>query len=165
MSKLAVFQASLLVSGLLSMSHTADAATATTTMPVTMTVTAGCQITAGTVAFGSTSGLFSAVAANSALSVTCTNTTPYVVGLDAGSGSGATTTSRKMTGPSASTIVYRLYQNSGLTMNFGNSSGSDTVAGTGSGTVQTINVYGQVPAQASPQPGSYSDIVNVTLTY
>ena len=145
--------------------RTADAATATTTLPVSLTITAGCQVTAGAVAFGSSSGIFSSVAANGTLVVICTTATPYTVGLDAGSGIGATTALRKMTGASLATIDYRLYQNSGLTANFGNTPGTDTAAGIGSGTAQTITIYGQVPAQTSPAPGSYSDIVNVTLTY
>lgn len=143
----------------------ASAATATTTMPVTMTITAGCQVSATPVAFGSASGLFSAVNASGTLTVTCTNTTTYTVSLDAGGGSGATTTARKMTGPASATIEYRLYQNAGRTSNFGNTPGSDTVGGTGTGAGQTITVYGQVPTQSSPAPGAYSDVVNVTITY
>ncbi|MDP9096232.1 MAG: spore coat U domain-containing protein [Pseudomonadota bacterium] len=130
-----------------------------------MTITAGCQVTAGAVAFGSSSGIFAAVLANTTLVITCTTSTPYTVGLDPGSGIGATTAVRKMTGASLATINYRLYQNAGLTSTFGNAPGVDTAAGVGNGTAQTITIYGQVPAQTSPAPGSYSDIVNVTLTY
>ncbi len=147
------------------MSGSAFAATATTTMPVSMTITAGCQVSAGTLAFGTATGLFSIVNATTTLSVTCTNTTPYTIGLDAGGGTGASTTTRKMTGPSAATISYQLFQNAGLTTNFGNTISTDTVAGTGSGSAQSISVYGRVPVQTSPAPGSYSDVVNVTVTY
>ena len=143
----------------------AFAGTATTTMPVTMTITAGCTVSATTLAFGTQSVLASATPANGTLSVTCTNTTPYNVGLDKGGGSGATITVRKMTGPGGATINYGLYQNSGFTTNFGNTVGTDTLAGTGNGTVQTITVYGQVPSQSSPAPGSYADVVNVTVTF
>lgn len=143
----------------------ADAGTATTTMPVSMTITAGCTVTATSVAFGTQSTLSSAVTASGTLSVTCTNTTPYVVGLDQGSGTGATTAVRKMTGPSSATISYGLYQNSALTTNFGNTNGTDTLAGTGTGGGQTITVYGKVPAQTSPAPGSYADVINVVVTY
>ena len=144
---------------------TADAGTATTTMPVTMTITAGCTVSATTVAFGTQSTLGAATPSSGTLGVTCTNTTPYNVGLDQGSGSGATVAVRKMTGPSSATINYGLYQNSALTTVFGNTVGTNTVAGTGIGTSQTITVYGQVPAQASPAPGSYADVVNVTVTF
>lgn len=143
----------------------ADAATATTTMPVTMTITAGCTVSATAVAFGTQSTLSSATTATGTLSVTCTNTTPYNVGLDTGSGAGATIAVRKMTGPASAIINYGLYQNAALTTVFGNTVGTNTVAGTGIGTAQTITVYGEVPAQASPAPGSYADVVNVTVTF
>lgn len=143
----------------------ANAATATTTMAVTMTITAGCTVTATAVAFPTQSTLSSATTATGSLGVTCTNTTPYNVGLDKGGGSAATITVRKMTGPASAIINYGLYQNAALTTNFGNTVNTDTVAGTGNGTTQTITVYGQVPAQASPAPGSYADVVNVTVTF
>ena len=143
----------------------ASAGTATTTMPVTMTITAGCTVSATTVAFGTQPTLTSATSATGTLSVTCTNTTPYTVGLDKGGGAGATTSARKMTGPASAIINYGLYQNAALTTNFGNTVGTDTVAGTGIGTAQTITVYGQVPAQTSPAPGSYADVVNVIVTF
>ena len=143
----------------------ANAATATTTMPVSMTITAGCTVTATSVAFATQSTLATSTPATGTLSVTCTNTTPYTVGLNEGSGTGATTTVRKMTGPASAFINYGLYQNSGHTTNFGNTTGTDTVAGTGTGAVQTITVYGQVPAQASSAPGSYADVINVVITF
>lgn len=143
----------------------ASAGTATTTMPVTMTITAGCTVTATSVAFGTQSTLGAATTATGTLGVTCTNTTPYNIGLDKGSGTGSTINLRKMTGPSSAIINYGLYQNATLTTNFGNTVGTDTVPGTGIGTAQTITVYGQVPAQASPAPGSYADVINVTVTF
>ncbi len=142
-----------------------SAGTASTTMPVTMTITAGCTVSATAVAFGTQPALTSATTASGTLSVTCTSTTPYTVGLDKGGGAGATTSIRKMTGPGSALINYGLYQNAALTTNFGNTVGTDTVSGTGIGTAQTITVYGQVPAQASPAPGSYADVVNVTVTF
>jgi spore coat protein U-like protein len=141
------------------------AGTATTTMPVTMTITAGCTVTATSVAFGTQSTLGAATPATGTLGVTCTNTTPYTVSLDAGAGTGGTTTVRKMTGPAAAVLNYSLYRDASFTQNFGNTIGTDTAAGTGNGNSQTITVYGRVPAQTSPAPGSYADTVNVTITF
>ncbi len=143
----------------------AFAGTASTTMGVSMTITAGCTVSATPVAFGTASVLSSAIAASGGVSVTCTNTTPYNVGLDQGGGSGASVTSRTMTGPSSATVAYALYQDSALTKNWGKTSGTDTVAGTGSGSAQSMIVYGRVAAQTSPAPGSYADVVNVTVSY
>ncbi len=146
-------------------SQQAIAGTATTTLPISITITAGCTVSATSVAFPTTSTLGAAVTATGTLSATCTNTTPYTVSLDKGSGSGATTTVRKMTGPSSAVISYGLFQNAAFSTNFGSTVGTDTVAGTGSGIAQPITVYGQVPVQASPAPGSYADVVNVIVAF
>jgi spore coat protein U-like protein len=70
-----------------------------------------------------------------------------------------------MTGPSSSLLSYKLFSNSGYTTNWGNTVGTDTVAGTGSGVSQTLTVYGQIPAQQFVRPGCYTDTVVATLTY
>jgi spore coat protein U-like protein len=141
----------------------AQAATATTTFTVTATVQATCTVSATNLAFGT----YTAAVANatSTVSVTCTNTTPYNVGLNAGTATGATVTTRKMTGPSSATLNYGLFQDSGYTQNWGNTVGTDTVSGTGNGSAQNLTVYGQVPAGQYVQPGSYSDTITVTVSY
>ncbi|EIK97018.1 secreted pili protein involved in motility and biofilm formation [Pseudomonas sp. M47T1] len=45
----------------------------------------------------------------------------------------------------------------------GNNQGTDTVAGTGS--AQTLTVYGQVPVQGVPVPDTYSDTVKATVYF
>ena len=70
-----------------------------------------------------------------------------------------------MTGPSSATVAYGLYQDSGHGTNWGNTVGTDTVSGTGNGNAQTLNVYGQIGSQTTPQPGAYADTVNVTVTF
>ena len=146
-------------------SATAFAGTASTTLGVSLTITAGCNVSATPVAFGTASALSSAIKANGGVSVSCTNTTSYNIGLDQGGGSGASVNSRSMTGSSSATVAYALYQDSALTKNWGKTSGTDTVTGTGSGGAQSLIVYGQVAPQASPAPGSYADVVNVTVSY
>lgn len=138
------------------------AATATTTFQVTATVLGTCLISANNLAFGNYSG--TQVDGTTTLSVTCTNTTTYNVGLDAGTGSGATVSNRKMTGGSE-TLDYALYSNSGRTTNWGNTVGTDTVSGTGNGSAQTLTVYGRIAASQYPAPASYSDTITATITY
>ena len=41
----------------------------------------------------------------------------------------------------------------------------NTMAGTGSGLAQIFSVYGRVPAQNTPSPGTYSDTVVLTISY
>jgi spore coat protein U-like protein len=139
------------------------AATATTTFSVTATVQATCLISANPLAFGTYTGVL--INATTTLQVTCTNTTPYNVGLNAGTATGATVTTRKMTGPASATLNYALFQDSSRTINWGQTVGTDTVTGTGNGSAQTLTVYGQLSANQYPAPGSYSDTITATVTY
>ncbi len=141
----------------------ARAATATTTFTVTANVPATCVITANPLNFGTYTGV--QVTATTTLNVTCTNTTTYNVGLNQGSASGATVTTRAMTGSNGGTLNYSLYQDQGLSKNWGNTAGTDTVSGTGNGSAQPITVYGEVPAGQYPTPGTYTDTVTATVYY
>lgn len=143
-----------------------QAATTTSTFQVTMTITADCLITStNTLAFGSSGVIAANVDASANLGVQCTNTTPYNIGLNAGTGSGATVASRKMTGPASALINYSLYTTAGRTIVWGNTVGTDTVAGTGNGSTQTSTIYGRVPAQSTPAAGAYTDTITVTVTF
>lgn len=139
------------------------ASTATSTFQVSATVPATCQISATNLSFGNFTG--AQVQATSTISVTCTDTTPYTVGLGPGTASGATVTSRAMTGPSSATLGYGLYSDSTDTTNWGNTAGTNEVSGTGTGSAQTLTVYGLIPAGTMPIPGSYTDTITVTVTY
>jgi spore coat protein U-like protein len=141
------------------------AATATTTFTVQMTINSSCVInSASTMDFGTVGVLTANVDSTSTLAVQCTNTTAYNIGLDAGTGTGATVAVRKLTNGSK-TINYSLYTTSGRTVVWGNTVGTDTVAGTGNGASQTYTVYGRVPAQTTPAPAAYTDTITVTVTY
>ena len=141
----------------------AEAATATTTFAVTATVQATCLVSATALAFGTYTG---AVAnSTSTVSVTCTNTTPYNVGLSAGLATGATVTTRKMTGPASAVLGYAMYSDSAHSVNWGQTIGTDTVAGTGNGSAQAITVYGQTVAAQYVAPGAYADTITATVTY
>jgi len=94
-------------------------------------VPASCAISAGNLSFGTYAA--STLYGNSTLTITCTDTTGWEVGLDAGTSAGATVASRAMTGPSASTLPYGLFQSNSYTQTWGMTSGTDTVTGTGRG--------------------------------
>ena len=140
--------------------------TITGNVSVTMTIAAGCTVTGGTVAFGTQTSLLSAVDQTGTFSVTCTNTTPYNVSFNAGA-NGASVTTRRMRGGATNSefVNYSLFSNSTRTTNWGQTIGTDTVAGTGNGSAQTLTIYGRVPAQTIGSAGSYSDTVTVTVTY
>jgi spore coat protein U-like protein len=139
------------------------ATTVTTTFAVTATVQSTCLVSATTMAFGTYTG--AVATSTSTVSVTCSNTTPYNVGLSAGLATGATVTTRKMTGPASAVLSYGLFQNAGFTTNWGETIGTDTVTGTGNGAAQAITVFGQVAAGQFVAPGSYADTVTATVTY
>ena len=143
---------------------------ATATFNVTITLVSSCSISANSLNFGSSIGLLtSAVTGSTTLSVTCSNTTPYNVSLDGGNVSGSSVSSRLMagtaTGNTATTIGFQLYSNPGYSTVWGNSVGTNTVSGTGNGSAQTLNVYAQVPVQATPKPDTYQTTITATVSY
>lgn len=72
---------------------------------------------------------------------------------------------RKTSTRNAAGCFRLFFSNSGRTTNWGNTVGTDTVAGTGSGVAQTLTVYGQIPASQFVRSGSYTDTVVATVTY
>jgi spore coat protein U-like protein len=139
----------------------------TTTFDVTLKIIADCTIAANGLDFGQTQGVLATnVSINTTLQVTCTNTTPYNIGLNAGTGTGSTTAARVMTGTSgnSSTVSFNLYQAAGNTI-WGNTQGTDTKSGVGSGVAVSHTVYGVVPAQATPQPDTYKSTITATVYF
>jgi spore coat protein U-like protein len=136
-----------------------------TTAPFTVTATnaTNCSVSVSPLNFGSAGVLRAALDAMSSITVTCTNAAPYTVALDGGQSGATNPTLRKMSQASA-TITYGLYQDSGHTVPWG-STGVYTMAGTGSGLAQTFTVYGRVPMQNTPAPGTYVDTVVLTISY
>jgi spore coat protein U-like protein len=141
------------------------ASTVTSSFTVQVTVASACVINStATLNFGNQGVLVANVDNTSTLQVQCTNTTPYNIGLDIGTGSGATLATRKMTNGS-NTINYSLYSDSSRTQVWGNVIGTNTVAATGNGASQSYTVYGRIPAQATPAAATYTDTITVTVTY
>ena len=136
----------------------------TTSFSALATVQKTCTVSATNLDFGSVGLLISNVDASNTVTVKCSNSTSYNVGLSAGNGSGATVAARKMTN-GANTVTYSLYNTAGRTTVWGNTIGTDTVTGTGSGSNQVLTVYGRVPPQTTPPPATYTDTIVVTVTY
>jgi spore coat protein U-like protein len=91
---------------------------------------AACSVSVPTVNFGTYTGTLLTPGATP-MTVTCGLLTLYTVALNAGVGVGATTTTRKMTGPGSTQLNYQMFQNSSRTTNWGNT--LDTVSGAGTG--------------------------------
>lgn len=166
----AIAAATLATAPLVANAATYTNGTATATFTVTLTLQANCAITASALNFGTTGLLTTAVNGTSAVTVNCTNTTPYNVGLDGGTVTGSTVTARLLagtaTGNTGTTIPFQLYQDAAHTTVWGNTQGTNTVAGTGSGGAQPITVYGQVPtATTTPRPDVYQTTVTATVYF
>ena len=151
----------------------AEAGTATGNLTVQLTVTSSCTIGAATLNFGSVAGtslLATPVTGSTTVSVTCTNGSPYSIGM--GQGANYLSTNRMASGTNY--IGYNLYTDSAYTHLWGTTTsassctgGSNTCdLGTGNGSAQTVTIYGQIPIVATaPASGSYSDTVIMTITY
>jgi spore coat protein U-like protein len=142
-----------------------EAKTVTTNDAVTVqiVVSSSCTVSANSLSFGNYSSLATG-SGTTTVSVVCTNGTPYQVGLNAGIGSGATVTTRKMT-KTGSTLNYSLYKDSAKTVVWGNTQNTDTVSGTGSGVSQAITVYAKIPSGQTSPMGSYTDTITATVYF
>src|SRR6266702_7711357 len=112
-----------------------SAATRTTTFTVTLTLENDCQIAANTLNFGNSGVIAANIDQTTTMTVTCSNGAPYNVGLDAGSVSGSTVANRLLagTGTPAPTVAYQLYRDSARSLVWGQTVGTDTQSGTGTG--------------------------------
>ncbi|OWQ86968.1 hypothetical protein CDN99_19925 [Roseateles aquatilis] len=159
-----------LLSAAVATSVTANATTATNTFQVTATITSSCNVSGSTLNFGSAIDPLATgvpLDATSTLTVTCSNTTPYAVSLNAGANAGGASnfTSRTMKSGS-NTLGYQLYLDSGRTTVWGDgTASSSTKSSTGTGSAQSISVYGRIPSLSGVVPGTYTDTVTVTITY
>ena len=149
----------------------ARASIASSNLTVQLLVIGTCTVNAATLDFGSTGLLATLIDATTTLSVTCTNTTPYSVGMDNGANFSAARRMRQ--GATSNYIGYAIYTDAARTNVWTTASSSTTCTtasscffGTGDGSAQSITVYGRVPALGTaPAPGAYNDTVTITVTY
>lgn len=143
---------------------TAQAATVSDTMPVTITIENACEISTAptTLDFGTHGVLSANVDSTSTISVTCTTAAAYNIGLNGGT-SGVVNARTMLNGTDS--VGYQLYQEATRTSVWGDTVGTDTLASTGTGTEQQFTVFGRVPAQSTPPAATYNDTVTVTVTY
>jgi spore coat protein U-like protein len=126
-------------------------------------VVPGCAVTATPLNFGTAAALSTALTATSTIQLTCTAGVTATVGLDNG---------QTGTGPSArlmklgtNSVSYGIYRDNARTLPWGNTTGTDTLSLVVGGTSATATAYGKVPVQTWPQPGTYTDVVNVNVVY
>jgi spore coat protein U-like protein len=157
----------------LSSAPMAQAGTATSNLTVQITITASCTINAATLDFGSNAGttlVATNIDASTTVSVTCTNGSPYSIGMD--NGANVSGSQRRMKS-GANFLNYNLYVDAGRTNAWTTAASNSTCTsanscflGSGSGSAQSVSIYGRVPSTGSAPPtGTYTDTVTMTITY
>jgi len=145
----------------------AIAGTANGSLATSATVTANCTVSTSALAFGNVdSTSASNVDATGGLSITCTNGSAWTASAGVGGGSGASYTNRRMTAGS-DLLNYNIYTSAARTTVWGDGTASTaTLGGTGTGSAQSVTVYGRIAGGQTGVPvGSYADTVAVTVSY
>ncbi len=159
--RLSVFVFGVLATGLAV--GPAFAATVTASINVSVTVVAGCQATPATHGFSS----YAAATTNAAstVSVTCTQPTPYVVSLGAGTVPVESATGGKVTGPGSALPGSAKPSLAQQTISRGRTTGAGTAGGTDSGASQWQSALARTAAVENLAPGVYPDGLMVSITY
>jgi spore coat protein U-like protein len=143
----------------------AQSQTAETTFRVTARVNAVCEVTATDLAFGAyTAQAGTPLQGVTLLRATCTPGSTYNLGLNEGTSPGATVNQRKMAS-GANALNYQLYSDSARNTIWGNTPGTNTVTGVGTGLAVDHTVFGAVPAAQVVPAGDYADTITVRIYY
>jgi spore coat protein U-like protein len=128
----------------------------------------GCSVSAIPVTFGNyDSSLSSPLNAIGRITMSCEPGLTYTIKIDPGIHSGQSFNTRKMhLAGGSDTLEYNLYMDSARREIWGDGTGRTvTQIGTGTGSNQNFNVYGQIPGKQIVKVGSYSDSVTVTVEW
>ncbi|MFL5337927.1 MAG: spore coat U domain-containing protein [Geminicoccaceae bacterium] len=152
----------LLVLGFLAAgSLSARGATVTDILNVSATVLSSCALSGGTLSFGNyTSGQPTDLDVDGSINyVNCSGTLTFA--LDGG-GSGNINARQMRQG--ANQLNYQIYRTASRSAVFGTGADSQgkILIGTQSG---TLTIYGRIPKSQIVPDGTYTDIVNITLTF
>ena len=147
--------------------------TANFSFTVTATATTSANVSVSSLAFGSSpSTIASNIDATATITVQSTNTTPYSIGLD--NGNNVSGSQRRMRlGATFNYVNYGLFTDAArsnawttTTSTTSCTGGASTCAlGTGTGSNQSVTIYGRVPPQSATAVGTYADSVIVTVTF
>ena len=135
-----------------------------TTFRVSARVEAVCEVTANDLNFGSYSQQ-SGTNGTTQLRAVCSPQTTYNIGLNEGTGGGTIAAGRQMSGAGGQKLTYQLYSNAARSTIWGNTTGTDTVTGVGTGLAQDHTVFGAIPATQNIPAGDYADTITVRIYY
>ncbi len=145
--------------------HAAEACaeTATGSLAVRVVVQPSCAVTGGTLDFGTyTSG--QAVDLQAATQIGYANCSAASLRFDLSGGANGTTAARRAANGSGGFLNYALFRDLARTLNFGDGTSGQTVTPAAGGT-GSITVHGRVPRSQTITPGTYTDIVTITLNF
>jgi spore coat protein U-like protein len=143
-----------------------QATTVTSAFNVTLTLANACTFGAAAADLAFTppaSGILdSAVGASTALNVTCTQN--YAASIQLNAGTHVSGSQRRMADGSGHFVSYNLFTDSpgGTAWGIG---ATAPRAYTGTGSADTVSVFGQVPVQSTPPAGAYTDVVTASITF
>ncbi len=156
---------------LLSVPQAASAA-ATANLEVSAAVSASCSISTTALAFGAYDPVVAhaatALTAEGAVLVTCTSGSGAVItlgqGANADTGSTDAAPARRMVSSVTNHLAYHLYSDSERATLWGNTEATG-LAEIGTGTQESLQVYGRIPAAQNVPAGTYTDTVVATVTF
>lgn len=147
--------------GLAVSAPSAEAGVDTATFQVSANVQATCVISVAPMSFGTYTGL--TATATTTISVVCTNTTPYTIGLDAGVGVGCSESLRCLTQQGGTAqIEYSLYHDAAYSNVW---TSTNVHNGVGTGVSQAITIYGRARGEQFVEPDPYYDTVTATINF
>lgn len=142
------------------------AATDTGNLTVTATVNGSCTIGDATLAFGVYDPAAAAKTGTTSFSVQCTKTTVGTLSFDKGLAATAAGNTRLMKVNPAdldtTALSYELFADSGFTQPLGT---TNSIVVNGTGVVQTVDIFGRIPAAQFVAPGDYTDTVVATISF
>jgi spore coat protein U-like protein len=146
-----------------------ETGTATATINVTLVVSADCRISAPNVSFGTAALASQFQPVNQAVLVDCSQGSTYKVSFSSG-GNGSSRPWRTMSDGAGHTLQYNIYRTDGTTIwDETNPLQSTANGGVGSGSTTPNQVQSYVAkvntAQTTPPAGSYTDTVNVIISF
>lgn len=167
----------ILFCGAFSIIPAANAASTSGTFQVLMTIQKACTVTAGSasnITLGPVNTTATNTSASNTISINCSKTTPYFIGLAPSAANGGTPTGSGAMSSVANAanntdkVPYQLNQTSATGPVWGNTVTATTVgngvASQGTGLLQSFTVYATAPS-ANFTPDDYADTVTVNVNY
>lgn len=133
-------------------------------MPVTLTVTDSCAVSAGPMVFAMDKNAAGATA-QSAIALECSPGAAFEIAMDTGTHAAGQT--RRMQSTAGEYVGYEIYSDPARRTRWGGLAGVDTVGGRAAkGAQLAFTAYGEVTnPDGRVNPGTYSDMVVVTVNF